>query len=65
MPTIKTPRNSAKTCPKLTKTSKRYDKHRFGILLVKFGQVPHPFQWASIMELEQAFVFIVEVQLIF
>ena len=30
MPTIKTPRNSAKTCPKLTKTSKRYDKHRFG-----------------------------------
>ena len=25
--TIKAPKNSAKTCPKLTKISKRHDKH--------------------------------------
>ena len=42
--TIKARRNSAKTCPKLTKTSKQYDRHCCGIPAVKFVQVPHPMQ---------------------
>ena len=42
--TIKVRRNSAKTCPKLTKTSKQYDRHCCGIPAVKFAQVPHPVQ---------------------
>ena len=41
--TIKARRNSAKICTKLTKTSKRQDKHCCGILVVKFGQVSHQF----------------------
>ena len=36
--TITASSNSAKTCPKLTKTSKRYDKYCCGIFVVKFGQ---------------------------
>ena len=32
--TIKAPRNSAKICPKLTKTSKRHARHCFGIVAV-------------------------------
>ena len=36
--TIKAPRNSAKTCPKLNKTSKRHDKHCCGILVVKLDR---------------------------
>ena len=39
---IKAARNSEKTCQKFTKTSKRNDRHCFGIPVVKFGQVPHP-----------------------
>ena len=42
--TIKARKNSAKTCPKLTKISKRHDKHYCDILVVKFGQVPHELQ---------------------
>ena len=52
---IKAPRNSAKTCPKLIRTSKQYRKFCSGIPVVKFGQVPH---------LEQTFVCRVDVQLI-
>ena len=32
---MKVPRKSAKICPKLTKASKRYDKHFFGIPVFK------------------------------
>ena len=51
---IKVPRNSAKTCPKLTKTSKWHDRHFYGIPVVNFGQMAHPVQcpwyipWTSI-----------------
>ena len=35
MSTIKVPRKNAKICPKLTKTSKRHDRHCCGIPVVK------------------------------
>ena len=51
--TIKAPRNSAKTSIKLTKTSKRHDRHDcFQI-------------WTRSVYLEQTFVCRVDVQLIF
>ena len=40
--TIKALRNSAKTFPKLTKTSKQHDRHYCGIPVVKLEQVPQP-----------------------
>ena len=40
--TTKAPRNSAKTYPKLPKTSERHDRHCCGIPVVKLGQVLHP-----------------------
>ena len=43
--TIKARRNSAKTCPKLIKTSKQHDRQCCGISVVKFGQVPQPVQY--------------------
>ena len=51
--TIKAPRNSAKTCTKLIKTSKRHERNCCAILVVKFGQVPSIY-------LEQTFVCRVE-----
>ena len=41
---MKEPINSAKTFPKLTKTSTRHDRNCSGIPVVKFGQVPKPVQ---------------------
>ena len=43
--TTQAPRNSAKICPKLTKSSKRHDKHCCGIPVVKLGQVPYQLQY--------------------
>ena len=40
--TIKAPRNSAKTCPKLSKILKEHDRHCCGIPVVEFRQVPYP-----------------------
>ena len=34
--------NCVKTYPKVTKTSKCHDRHSYGILVVKLGQVSHP-----------------------
>ena len=58
---IKTPRNSAKTCPKLTKTSKRNDTH----CCVSNWDSYHNQCRASSTYLEQAFVGGVDVQSIF
>ena len=62
--TIKAPRNSGKTCSKLTKTSKRHDKHCCGILVVKSGHVPHQLQCFCIY-VQRKFVFRADIQLIF
>ena len=45
MSTIEAPRNIAKTCPKLTKTSKRHDRYCCAIAVVKYGQVSHPMEY--------------------
>ena len=42
--TIKAPRDSAKACPKLIRTSKQYDRNCSGVPAVKFGQASHPMQ---------------------
>ena len=42
--TIKVPRNSAKTCSKITKTSKWHNRLCYGIPDVQPGQVPQSMQ---------------------
>ena len=62
--TIRAPRNSAKTSPKLTKTSKRYGRHVMVSLLSNVDR-SHTQCNASSIYLEQRFVCRVDVQLIF
>ena len=38
---IKATKDCSKICPKLTKISKRHDRHCCGISVAKFGQVLH------------------------
>ena len=66
--TIKAPRNSAKICTKLTKTSKRQDKHCHGILVVKLDRSHTNFnasKYNSSIYVERKVVWRVDVQLFF
>ena len=62
--TIKAPKNSAKTTPKLSKTLKQHDKHCCVIVLSNLGRSNTHYN-ASSTYLEQAFICRVDVQLIF